>query len=184
MLIFHSTRLAGRVFMRTLTLLSAFAALGFAQDLIPPSAPTSLTATAASCGQVNLSWSASVDNAGGSGLKAYTINRSDGNNISIGAARTTFSDTNYVKSSAALTYTVAAMDNAGNKSPASNTAFVNTPACSVAAGETVIDGAYMEPLGKSMATYGTRTALIYVKLNFSTMKWDTWINFSDSGTGQ
>jgi len=170
--------------MRTLTLLSAFAALGFAQDLIPPSAPTSLTATAASCGQVNLSWSASVDNAGGSGLKAYTINRSDGNNISIGAARTTFSDTNYVKSSAALTYTVAAMDNAGNKSPASNTAFVNTPACSVAAGETVIDGAYMEPLGKSMATYGTRTALIYVKLNFSTMKWDTWINFSDSGTGQ
>jgi len=51
-----------------------------------------LTATAASCGQVNLSWNASVDNTGGSGLKGYTITRGDGTNITISAPRTTFSD--------------------------------------------------------------------------------------------
>src|SRR5262245_20554009 len=68
-------------------------------DQVPPSVPTGLTATAATCGQVDLSWAASTDNAGGSGLKAYIINRSDGVNTTIGAARTTFSDTSYVKSS-------------------------------------------------------------------------------------
>jgi hypothetical protein len=120
---------------------------------------------------------------GGSGVKAYIISRSDGNSIGIGAARTTFSDTNYVRSSSSLTYTVVAMDNAGNRSPASNTAYVSTPPCSIAPGESVIDGAYMEPLGKSMATFGNRTAVIYIKLNYSTMKWETWINVNDSDTG-
>src|SRR5258706_6549311 len=109
---------------RFLALAMTFASLGLAQDLIAPSVPTSLTATAASCGQVNLSWNASVDNTGGSGLKAYTINRSDGTNISIGATRTTFSDTNYVQSGASLTYNVVAQDNAGNKSTPSNIALV------------------------------------------------------------
>src|SRR5713226_3910613 len=68
-------------------------------DTIPPSPPIGLIATASSCGQVDLSWGASTDNVGGSGMKAYIIDRSDGVNTAIGAARTTFSDTNYVKSS-------------------------------------------------------------------------------------
>src|SRR5437870_3512875 len=72
-----------------------FASLGLAQDLIPPSGPLGLTATAVSCGQVDLSWNASVDNTGGSGMKAYIIGRSDGVNTTIGSTRTTFSDTNY-----------------------------------------------------------------------------------------
>jgi|SRR5438477_8555177 len=38
---------------------------------VPPTSPTGLTATAASCGQVNLSWSAPTDNSG-TGLKAYS----------------------------------------------------------------------------------------------------------------
>src|SRR5713226_3465080 len=64
----------------------------FAQtaDTIPPTPPTGLVARASSCGQVDLSWGASTDNVGGSGLKAYTIYRMDGVNMSIGAVRTTF----------------------------------------------------------------------------------------------
>lgn len=157
----------------------------FAQttDTIPPTPPTGLVATAATCGQVDLSWGASTDNVGGSGLKAYFINRSDGVNTVIGAARTTFSDTNWVRSSTALTYAVVAQDNAGNNSQPSNQVTVVTPPCSMSLGEQIVDSAYVEPLGKSIATYGTRTAVIYQKLNmFSTR--DTWLYVNDSDTGQ
>src|SRR5262252_89739 len=89
-------------------------------DTIPPTPPTGLVATASSCGQVDLSWGASADNVGGSGLKAYTVYRNDGVNTSIGAARTSFSDTNWVRSATTLTYYVVAQDNAGNQSSQSN----------------------------------------------------------------
>ncbi len=156
-------------------------------DVIPPSAPTGLTATVATCGQVNLSWSASTDEIGGSGLKAYTINRynSSGANtpITIGAARTTFSDTNWVQSSAAVTYTVVAMDNAGNVSTPSNSVAVSTPACPVSSMEQIIDTASQDVLGKTMAVYGSRTALIYTKAN-AQLTYDTWLYIHDDDTGQ
>src|SRR6266478_4754863 len=114
------------------TLLIAMSLIMFGQfltasDLIPPTSPTALSATVASCGQVNLSWHASTDEVGGSGLKAYIITRSDPNGepfrqttqIAIGAVRTSFADTNYTRSSATLTYTVAGQDYAGNTSAAS-----------------------------------------------------------------
>jgi len=151
-------------------------------DQTPPSAPIGLTATASSCGQVDLSWSASTDT-GGSGLKAYVIQRSDWIKTSIGAARTTFSDTNYVKSSSTLTYTVIAQDNAGNKSAASNSVTVTTPPCPTSIGERVVDEASIEPLGKSATAYGSLTALIYAKQNLSSTL-DTWLYLSDSATGQ
>src|SRR6266478_3593080 len=154
-------------------------------DQIPPTPPTGLVASAPSCGQVDLSWAASTDDVGGSGLKAYVINRNDGVNttITIGATRTTFSDTNYVKSSTTLTYYAVALDNAGNQSPASNSATVTTPTCATSAGEQVADTAYADPFGKSMAAYGTRRALIYQKQNPTNSTRDTWLYVSDSDTG-
>src|SRR5438046_9714303 len=122
-------------------------------DVIPPSAPTGLIARVASCGQVDLSWNASTDEPGGSGLKAYIIHRSDWNDTTIGAARTTFSDTNYVGSSTTLSYSVIAMDYAGNKSAASNVETVTTPACPVSSTEQIIDTASMKS-GKANATHG------------------------------
>ena len=149
---------------------------------VAPTAPTGLVATASTCGQVDLSWGASTDS-GGSGLKAYTIYRNDGVNTSIGSVRTAFSDTNWVRSATTLTYHVVAQDNAGNVSASSNTVTVVTPACSMSVGEQVVDSSYNGPLGKSMATYGTRSAMIYQKLNmFSTR--DTWLYVNDSDTGQ
>jgi hypothetical protein len=114
-------------------------------DTIPPSSPIGLTGTATTCGQVDLSWGASKDNLGGSGLKAYTIYRNDGVNTSIGAARTSFSDTNRVGAATTLTYYVVAQDNAGNNSLPSNTITVVTPTCPTSLGEQIIDGTYREP---------------------------------------
>jgi Bacterial Ig domain len=152
-------------------------------DQTPPSAPTGLVASAASCGQVDLSWGASTDNVGGSGLKAYTIYRNDGVSQSIGAVRTSFSDTNWVRSSTALTYYVVAQDNAGNVSVPSNTVSVSTTSCPASLGEQVVDSASSGPLGKSMATYGTRTVMLYQKSNIYSTR-DTWLYVSDSDTGQ
>ena len=154
---------------------------GFAQTT-PPTPPTGLTATPASCGQVDLNWSPAVDTSG-TGLKAYTVTRNDNVNTSIGAARTTFSDTNYVKSSTTLTYSVMAVDNAGNTSAPSNSVVVTTSPCELSAGEQIIDSAYIEPFGKTMATYGTLSALIYAKQNTS-LTLDTWLYLRDSSTGQ
>ena len=164
------------------TVTSSAATLTVNANTTAPTAPTGLVATASTCGQVDLSWGASTDS-GGSGLKAYVINRSDGVNTVIGAARTTFSDTNWVRSSTTLTYYVLAQDNAGNNSQPSNQVAVVTPTCPMSSGEQIVDSAYIEPLGKSMATYGTLTAVIYQKLNtFSTR--DTWLYVNDSNTGQ
>ncbi|PYS52406.1 MAG: hypothetical protein DMG13_16280 [Acidobacteria bacterium] len=154
-----------------------------AADTIPPSVPTNLIATVATCGQVNLSWNASTDEAGGSGLKAYLIHRSDWVETTIGAVRTTFSDTNYVSSSTTLTYTVMAIDYSGNRSAASNAVTVITPACPISAGEQVVGAAYDEPLGKAIATYGARTALLHRKMN-AQMTLDTWAYVRDEDTGQ
>jgi len=64
-----------------------------------------------------MSWSAATDNAG-TGLKAYSIWRNDIRGASIltniGAARTWFDDTIYVKSSTTMSYYVVVLDNAGN----------------------------------------------------------------------
>src|SRR5262245_28651629 len=100
---------SGKAFVLFLLILfiSGFAAAQ-TTDQIPPTTPTGLVATAATCGQIDLSWNASSDDPGGSGVKAYVLTRSDGVNTTIGAARTTFSDTNYLRSAATFTYTVAA----------------------------------------------------------------------------
>ena len=174
-------------FLALVAALLSSAGTSFAQttDLIPPLPPTGLTATVATCGQLDLSWNASTDEVGGSGLKAYIINRNDGvlTTVAIGAVRTTFSDTNYVKSSTTLTYYVIAQENAGNQSLPSNLVTVVTPPCPISLGEQIVDSASFDPLGKSMATYGTRTALIYQRQNPLNSTWDTWLYVSDSDTG-
>src|SRR6266704_7117217 len=85
-----------------------------AQDRIAPSAPSGLIANATSCSHVGLSWTASTDETGGSGLYAYTIQRSEGgkleHEVTIGGAHKTFSDTNQLRPSATLMYTLVAMD--------------------------------------------------------------------------
>jgi parallel beta-helix repeat protein len=96
-------------------------------DVIAPSAPTNLTATAVSSSQINLSWSASADNVGVSGYKIY---RCQGSNciptIQIATSTTnSYFDTS-LSPSITYTYKVAAYDTAGNISVLSSSVSTKT----------------------------------------------------------
>ena len=93
------------------------------EDTQPPTAPTNLTATAAT-GQVALSWNASTDN---SGVALYDVYRSTTSGFTPSLANrigqtssTSYTDTGLA--AATYYYLVKAEDAAGNLSPASNQA--------------------------------------------------------------
>jgi chitodextrinase len=94
-----------------------------APDTTPPAVPTGLKTTATNPTSVSLSWSASTDNTGGSGLAGYHLYR----NGALIASPTTAS---YVDSGlsphTSYTYSVSAYDNAGNGSVASSALPVTT----------------------------------------------------------
>lgn len=91
-----------------------------APDTTPPSAPTGLSATAASSSQINLSWTAATDNVAVTG---YRILRG-GTQVGTSTA-TSYSDTG-LTASTAYTYTVRAVDAAGNLSDPSQSATTTT----------------------------------------------------------
>ena len=102
-----------------------------APDTTPPSQPGTLTATAASGSEVDLSWGASTDNVGVTG---YLVERCSGSGCSnftqIAAPAgtgTTYKDTT-VSANTSYSYRVRATDAAGNLSTYSNTASATTPA--------------------------------------------------------
>jgi hypothetical protein len=96
-------------------------------DTQPPTAPSSLTATAASTSQINLSWTASTDNVGVTG---YFIERCTGAGCTsffrvAVATGTTYSDTGLGPDST-FEYRVRATDAAGNLSAYSNVVSATT----------------------------------------------------------
>ncbi len=96
-------------------------------DAVAPSAPSGVSAAAASCTDVTISWSAATD-AGGSGLKGYDVYRNGTMIQQITAPATSTRDTG-LAGGTVYTYLVIARDNAGNVSAASIGAIVNTPSC-------------------------------------------------------
>src|SRR5437899_8680051 len=100
-----------------------------APDTTPPTAPSNLTATAASSSQINLAWTASSDDVGVAG---YLVERCQGSGCTGFAqvatvAGTTYNDTG-LAAAASYSYRVRATDAAGNLSGYSNTASATTPA--------------------------------------------------------
>jgi chitodextrinase len=95
-------------------------------DTTAPSVPANLQATAVSQSRIDLSWSASTDT-GGSGLAGYRIFRNGGATAIATVSGTTFSDTG-LASSTLYSYTVRAVDGAGNLSANSNSASATTQA--------------------------------------------------------
>ena len=90
-----------------------------APDTTPPTDPTSLTATAASSSQINLTWTASTDS-GGSGLAGYGVERCQGvsctNFVQIATTTTnSYSDTG-LTAGTSYSYRIRAVDNSGNAS--------------------------------------------------------------------
>src|SRR6185295_10194506 len=94
-------------------------------DTTAPSVPTGLSATAASCSQVNLSWSTSTDT-GGSGLAGYKVFRAG---VQIATTTSTSYSNTALAASTSYSFTVAAYDGAGNTSAKSTAASATTPAC-------------------------------------------------------
>jgi chitodextrinase len=93
-------------------------------DTQAPSVPTSLTASASSATQVDLSWQASTDNVGVAG---YTIYRDNAVLNTVLGSTLAYTD-NTVTGSMTYTYSIDAFDAAGNYSAQSTPVSVTTPA--------------------------------------------------------
>jgi len=100
-------------------------------DNTAPSAPSGLAVTATTSSSVALSWSAATDNVGVAGYRVFR-----GATLVGSPTTTSFTDTGLTPSTA-YSYTVKAVDAAGNTSPASNTTNATTAASS--SGNTVTD---------------------------------------------
>ena len=95
-------------------------------DVAPPTAPQDLASTSVSSTSVGLTWTAATDDVGVTGYRVYR------NGTLVGSPTgTTFTDTT-APQGAALTYTVRAVDGAGNQSAASAPLAVTTPPDQVA----------------------------------------------------
>ena len=147
-------------------------------DTVSPTAPSALSAVAASCSQINLSWSASSDI--GSGVKIYLLYRNAIMIQQVASPSTTTVDST-VSASNSYSYAVSAADAAGNVSGPSNTVIVTAPACpnppsNPVVTATLIDNngvfgwsSAVELKGKA-ASLGSETAFVYA--SFATFeKW-------------
>lgn len=103
------------------------------QDTTAPSAPQNVaTSSAPTATSVPLSWSASSDNSGGTGVAGYRVYRSDVAGGPLNSSLVTqpaYTDTT-VAAGATYSYTVSAVDKAGNESARSAAVSVTTPASS------------------------------------------------------
>jgi chitodextrinase len=93
-------------------------------DTTPPSVPSGLQGVVISGTRVNLSWGASQDNSGGSGLAGYEIFR---NGVLLASSPVASYSDATVQSGMTYSYTVRAYDVTGNKSAMSNQIGVVTP---------------------------------------------------------
>jgi hypothetical protein len=100
---------------------SSGSTLSSTADTVPPSAPTSLTATTVSASQINLSWGAATDNVG---VVGYRVLR-DG--VEVAVTLTTSYQSTGLSPLSSYTYHVFAYDAVGNASPLSNSATQTTP---------------------------------------------------------
>ncbi len=95
---------------------------GTPSDTQAPTIPASLTATAVSSSQINLSWTASTDNVGVTGYRIYR------NGTQITTVTTNSYQNTVLSPSTSYTYTVTAYDAAGNVSAQSASANATTQA--------------------------------------------------------
>ncbi|MFL5838888.1 MAG: fibronectin type III domain-containing protein, partial [Thermoleophilaceae bacterium] len=92
-------------------------------DTIPPTAPTGLTANAVSPTEVDLSWNAATDDVG---VTSYKIFRNDNVLTTVSGSSLSYQDRT-VAGDNSYSYTVEAVDAAGNSSPKSGVASATTP---------------------------------------------------------
>ncbi len=103
---------------------SAPASVGSGTDTTPPSTPTGVTATATGPTSIKVAWNASTDNVG---VTSYRIYRGGSLLTTVAASALSYVD-NSVSPSTLYSYTVQALDAAGNSSGQSAAASATTPA--------------------------------------------------------
>ncbi|GIG20289.1 hypothetical protein Cch01nite_10130 [Cellulomonas chitinilytica] len=96
---------------------------GTVTDTTAPSVPAALAASTTTTSSVPLSWGASTDNSGGSGLAGYQVFQ--GSTLVATVTTTSYTVTG-LTANTAYTFTVKAKDNAGNVSAASNAVTATT----------------------------------------------------------
>ena len=98
-------------------------------DTTPPSAPGTVSASAVSSSEIDLSWAAASDNVGVTGYQVFRCQGSGCTSFAqVGTASgTTFNDTG-LAAVTSYSYQVRAVDAAGNQGPFSNTASATTQA--------------------------------------------------------
>jgi acid phosphatase type 7 len=121
-------------------------------DTTPPSAPTGLIATALTPSNVTLSWTTSTDD---SGIADYRVFR---NGVPIGTATTTSYADGLTQPETSYSYTVSAVDLAGNESGLSSPLAVTTPAQSSVITLAPIADTYVEA-DKPTSSFGTAASV-------------------------
>lgn len=156
-----STFTAGKVGLGSRNDVASFDSLvvtASSADTQAPSVPTGLAGTAPSSSQANLTWNASTDNVGVSGYKVY---RNGATTPIATVTSPSFGDSG-LAASTTYTYTVSAIDAAGNESAKSATTTVTTPAApqTVTLSGVVSDSASGNPIQGALVhtgTHGTKT---------------------------
>lgn len=111
-----------------------------AADSTPPSVPTNLSVSSVTSNSVSLSWSASTDNSGGSGVAGYKLYRGGSlvANVTAGAG-TAYTDSSLAPGTT-YSYTVSAYDYAGNESAQSSAVNATTSSAVTVPGDCNGDG--------------------------------------------
>jgi fibronectin type 3 domain-containing protein len=94
-------------------------------DRTPPSVPTNVQGQALSTTSIRVTWNASTDNTGGSGLRSYKIYRNYGTTSIAEVTATSYTNSGLTPNTE-YTYQVTAVDNAGNESAKSSAVAVQT----------------------------------------------------------
>jgi chitinase len=142
-------------------------------DTAPPSVPQGLASPSQTASTVSLTWNASTDNAGGSGVAGYDVYR---NGALVGStSATSYTDTG-LAASTSYSYTVRARDNAGNASAQSAAISAKTSAGGGGGGKRVIG--YFTQWGiygrnyqvKNIDTSGSAAVLTHINYAFGNVR--------------
>ncbi|WP_079248209.1 glycosyl hydrolase family 18 protein [Lysobacter antibioticus] len=142
-------------------------------DTTPPSVPAGLTSPAQTSSSVSLSWNASTDNSGGSGVAGYDVYR---NGSLAGSPTGTSYVVNNLAASTSYTFTVRARDNAGNASAQSASISATTKPATPGGNKKVIG--YFAQWGiygrgyrvKNIDTSGSASKLTHINYAFGNVR--------------
>jgi chitodextrinase len=119
-----AARVAGIVLALTMTLGASPPSVQW-RDRRPPTTPTNLRVTGTTSYTVSLAWSPSTDD---SGFFSYRIRASNGQQVSVSQASTSFTWTSGLLAGYSYSFYIYAVDGAGNRSRNSNTVSATLPA--------------------------------------------------------